>query len=79
VCPDNGVEPQHEDLGHDRGVAEPADRGRAPLRLPGRHRPEADLGGRGEECLAAGSAGVNVEGYREILGIVEGAKEDKAS
>ena len=31
-----------------------------------------------ERLLPPGSIAVNAEGYREILGIVEGAKEDKA-
>jgi transposase-like protein len=48
----------------------PADRRRASLRVPRRHRAQAQL------LLVA--IGVNGEGYREILGTCEGAKEDKA-
>jgi transposase-like protein len=36
------------------------------------------LGRRGVQRLAAGRDGVNDPGHREILGICEGAKEDKA-
>ena len=50
----NGVRPQQEDLRDDRDLAQSADRGRAPLRLSRRHRHEAHLGRRGEECLTAG-------------------------
>lgn len=59
-------------------LAQPADRRRTPLRLPGRHRAQAQLGGRGSQRVAVGAIAVNGEGYREILGICEGAKEDKA-
>ena len=78
VSPSTVSRPQQEDLRNDRDVAEPADRGRASLRLPRRHRDEAELGGRGAERIAAGRDRRQCEGYREILGIVEGAKEDKA-
>src|SRR5207342_3111261 len=42
--PEHRVEPQQEDLRQDRGLAEPADRGRASIRVPRRHRDEANLG-----------------------------------
>ena len=42
--PRHGVEPQQEDLRPDRGLAEPADRGRAALCLPRRHRAQAHAG-----------------------------------
>ena len=48
------LQPQQEDLRQDRGLAEPADRGRASLRLPRWHRHEAHLGRRGAQRLAAG-------------------------
>ena len=48
------VSPQQEDLRDDRGLAQPADRRRASLCLSGRHRAEAQLGGRSAQCLAAG-------------------------
>src|SRR5262245_42937541 len=35
-------------------------------------------GRRGPQCLPAGRDSVNDKGYHQILGIVEGAKEDKA-
>lgn len=39
---------------------------------------QSELGGRGSQRLAlGGDRGVNDDGYREILGICEGAKEDK--
>lgn len=61
------------------GLAQSADRGSAPVRLSRRHRDKAQLGGRGEERVSLLVAiAVNAEGYREILGIVEGAKEDNA-
>ena len=50
----DGVGPQQEDLRDDRDLAQPPDRGRAPLCLSGRHRHEAELGGRGAQCLIAG-------------------------
>ena len=40
----DGVGPEQEDLRHDRGVAQSADRGRASLRLPRWHRAQAQLG-----------------------------------
>ena len=42
--------------------------------LSGRDRDEAQLGGRGSQRVAAVASAVNSEGYREILGICEGAK-----
>src|SRR3954447_6151749 len=45
--PEHGVEPQQEDLRPDRGLAEPADRRRAPVPLSRWHRDEANLGRRG--------------------------------
>src|SRR5262249_29143786 len=73
----DGVGPKQEDLRDDRGVAQSSDRGRAPVCLSRRHRAQAQLGRRGAQRLAAGCDGVNESGYREILGICEGAKEDK--
>jgi Transposase, Mutator family len=74
----DGVGPEQEDLRDDRGVAQPADRGRAPVCLSRRHRTQAQLGAgevRNVSLLVA--IGVNERGYREILRICEGAKEDK--
>src|SRR4051794_41679274 len=76
--PEHGVEPQQEDLRQDLGLAEPADRRGASVPLPRRHRDEADLGWRGPQRLAAGGQRRQLQGYREILGICEGAKEDKS-
>ena len=65
---------------HDRGLAEPADRGRARLRVPGRHLAEADAGAaRCENVAVLVAIGVGSDGYREILGVCEGTKEDKES
>ena len=74
----DGVRPQQEDLRDDRDVAQPADRGRASLRLPRWHRHEAELGREVRNVSLLVAIAVNAEGYREVLGIVEGAKEDKA-
>ena len=74
----DGQRPQQEDLRDDRGVAEPSDRGRASVRLPRWDCDEAELGGRGAQRVAARRHRRQCRGYREILGIVEGAKEDRA-
>jgi Transposase, Mutator family len=58
--------------------AQPADRGRASLRLSGRHRAQAHLGWRGAQRVAAGGDRGERRGLSGILGICEGAKEDKA-
>ena len=55
--PEYGVEPEPEDLRQDRGLAEPADRGRASVPLPRRHCHEAQLGRRGPQRFAAGGLG----------------------
>ena len=50
-----------------------------PVPLSRRHRDEAHLGRRGPQCLTPGSQRrKNPEGFREMLGICEGAKEDKS-
>jgi hypothetical protein len=49
----DGFRSQQEDLRGDRCVAEPSDRGRASVCLPGRHRDEADVGWRSSQCVAA--------------------------
>jgi len=48
------VRPEQEDLRNDRSLAQSADRGRAPVCLPRRHRAQAQLGWRGAQRLAAG-------------------------
>src|SRR5215467_4209024 len=48
------VGPEQEDLRNDRSLAQSADRGRAPVCLPRRHRAQAQLGWRGAQRLAAG-------------------------
>ena len=50
----DGVRAEQEDLRNDRDLAQSADRGRASLRVPGRHRAQAQLGRRGAQRLAAG-------------------------
>ena len=52
--PEHGVEPQQKDLRQDRGLAEPAYRRRASVPVSRRDRDEANLGGRGAQCLSAG-------------------------
>jgi Transposase, Mutator family len=76
--PRHGVQPQQEDLRPDRSLAEPADRGEQPyLYLDGIVLKRTWAGEvRNVSLLVAIS--VNADGYRQILGIVEGAKEDKA-
>ena len=65
-------------LRDDRGVAQPADRGRASLRLSRRHRAQAQLGWRGTQRLASGGDRRERRGLSGDFGICEGAKEDKA-
>jgi hypothetical protein len=60
------------------GLAQSADRGRASLCLPGWHRTQAQLGGRRPQYLAAGRNRREQRRFGEILGICEGATEDKA-
>ncbi len=75
-----GQRTESEDLRADRRVAEPADRGPARLCVLGRHLAKAFVGRRSEK---RGSAG----GHRrargrlsaQILGVVEGLKEDTES
>ncbi len=76
--PEHGVEPQQEDLRQDRGLAEPPHRRRASVSLSRWHRDEADVGWRGRNVSLLVASAVNSEGFREILGICEGAKEDKS-
>ena len=45
---------EREDLRNGRGVAQPADRERTPLCLPGRHRAQAQLGGRDPQRVGSG-------------------------
>jgi len=68
VSPSTVVRPQQEDLRDDRDVAQSADRGRAPLRVPRRHGHEAQLGRRGAQRLITGAIAVNAEGYRGDIG-----------
>ena len=72
----HSVQPQQEDLRQDRSLAEPPHRRRASVPLSRRHRDEADGEVRNVSLLVASA--VNSEGFREILGICEGAKEDKS-
>ena len=54
VSPSTVSELNKKIYGNDRGLAQSADRGRAPLRLSGRHRAQAQLGRRGAQRVAAG-------------------------
>ena len=74
----DGVGAEQEDLRNDRGLAQSPDRGRAPLCLSGRHCAKRSWAGEVRNVSLLVAIGVSNEGYREILGICEGAKEDKA-
>lgn len=77
VSPDTEVELQPEDLWPDRGLAAPPIEGDPYLYLDGIVLKPAWAGEvRNVSLLVAIS--VAGEGYRQILGIVESAKEDKA-
>ena len=52
---------------------------RARLCISRRHLAEALLGRRSEEREHSGGYRVKQDGYREVLGVAEGTKEDKAS
>ena len=75
----HGQRAEPEDLRADRAVAERADRRRTPVRVPRRDLAEAELGGRGAERGGAGGDRRGTDGYREILGVAEGTKEDTES
>ena len=78
VSPSTVVEPQQEDLRQDRRLAEPPLEGEHPyLYLDGIVMKRTWAGEVRNVSLLVASA-VNSEGYREILGICEGAKEDKS-
>ena len=49
-----GLGSEQEDLRNNRGLAQPADRGRTSLRLSRRHRAQAHLGGRSAQRIVAG-------------------------
>ncbi len=76
--PEHGVQPQQEDLRQDRGLAEPAIEGEHPyLYLDGIVMKRTWAGEVRNVSLLVASA-INSEGFREIFGICEGAKEDKS-
>ena len=74
----DGVGSEQEDLRDDRGLAQPADRGRASLRYLDGIVLKRSWAGEVRNVSLLVAIAVNGEGYREILGICEGAKEDKA-
>jgi transposase-like protein len=76
--PEYGVEPEPEDLRQDRGLAEPRIEAEHPyLYLDGIVMKRSWAGEVRNVSLLVASA-ANSEGFREILGICEGAKEDKS-
>jgi transposase-like protein len=76
--PEYGVEPEPEDLHQDRGLAEPRIEAEHPyLYLDGIVMKRSWAGEVRNVSLLVASA-ANSEGFREILGICEGAKEDKS-
>ena len=78
--PEHGQRAEPEDLRSHRRLAEPAHRGRASLRVPRRDLAEAGLGRRsGRTWRCWWRSPWARDGYREILGVCEGTKEDKES
>jgi transposase-like protein len=75
--PQHGERAQSEGRRPDRGVAQPADQRRARLRFPRRHLAQALVGRRGPQRQHP-RRHRRQHGYREVLGVAEGAKEDKA-
>jgi Transposase, Mutator family len=71
-----GIGPRKKDLCDDRGLAQSVDGGRTPVRLG--IVVKRSWAGEVRNVSLLVAIGVNAEGYREILGICEGAKEDKA-
>ena len=57
----------------------PTARRKIPLRVCGRHLPQAKLGGEYENVDVLVAIAVNEDGCREVLGAAEGMKEDKVS
>lgn len=53
-------------------------RGRVSLRVPGRYRAQAQLGRGNQERLVFWAICIDKDGYRRILGVTEGSKEDKS-
>ena len=74
----DGIGSEQEDLRDDRGLAQSADRGRTPVLYLDGIVLKRSWGGEVRNVSLLVAIGVNGEGYREILGICEGAKEDKA-
>ena len=74
----DGVGSEQEDLRDDRGLAQSADRGRTPYVYLDGIVLKRSWAGEVRNVSLLVAIGVNGEGYREILGICEGAKEDKA-
>ena len=72
------VEPEQEDLRDDRRLAQSADRKRAPYVYLDGIVLKRSWAGEVRNVSLLMAIGVNNDGYREILGICEGAKEDKA-
>src|SRR5262245_6011586 len=71
----DGVGSEQEDLWDDRGLAQSPESGRAPVCLS--RWLKRSWAGEVRNVSLLVAIGVNESGYREILGICEGAKEDK--
>src|ERR1700746_721056 len=77
--PEHGERAEPEDLRADRDLAEPADQRQAPVCVSGWVVADTERGGEVRNVSLLVAIGVNEEGFREVLAVAEGSKEDKAS
>ncbi len=78
--PEHGQRAEPEDLRADRGVAEPADRrANTPTCILDGIWLKRSWGGEVRNVAVLVAIGVGSDGYREVLGVCEGTKEDKES
>jgi hypothetical protein len=76
--PRHGEQPQQEDLRPHRALAEPPDRGYPPYVYLDGIVLKRTWAGEVRNVSVLVAIGVSREGFRDILGVAEGAKEDKA-
>jgi transposase-like protein len=77
-CRRRHVGPEQKDLSNERGLGQPADRGEHPYIYLDGIALNRSWAGEVRNVLTLVAIGVNENGYRVILGICKGAKEDKA-